>query len=150
MSQSLADVCIHLTFSTYLRRLYLDADSRRTLFPYMIGILRNLGATVLQIGGADEHVHVLFRMPKNIALMNLIQQLKGSSSRFLKTEGTKHRAFSWQAGYCAISVSPRAVENVIRYIANQEKHHRTESFQQEFLRMLREENMPFDETHLWD
>lgn len=150
MAQSLADVCIHLTFSTIMRRLYLDGESRARLFPYINTILKNLGATVLQIGGADEHVHILFRLPKDIPLMKIIQNVKGTSSRFLKTLGAKHRVFAWQAGYCAFSVSPRSLDSVIRYIANQEKHHRTESYQQEVLRMLKEANMEFDENYLWD
>ena len=150
MPQSLTDVCIHLTFSTFQRRLFLDAPSRENLFPYMTGIISNLGGSVLGIGGADEHVHILLRMPKHISVMDLVRHVKGASSRFLKTSGTKHRVFSWQAGYCALSVSAGDTERIIRYIANQERHHRTESYQQEILRMLRDSGTNFNEKYLWD
>ncbi|MFZ1728595.1 MAG: transposase [Bacteroidota bacterium] len=150
MAQSLSDVYIHLTFSTYLRRLYLDAESRSLIFPYVVTILKNLRAPVLQIGGADEHIHILFRLPKDARLMDLIRIVKSDATKFLKTKGVKHQNFGWQAGYCALSVSPRSIDTVIRYISNQEKHHRTESYQDEVLRMLRESNTDFDERYLWD
>jgi REP element-mobilizing transposase RayT len=150
MAQSLSDIYIHLTFSTYLRRLHLDMESRNNVFAYINGIMKNLHAAVLQIGGVEDHIHILFRLPKDIALMDIIRNVKGSSSKMLRSGGLKHRTFAWQAGYCAISVSPRAVDVVTRYIANQEKHHLTESYKEELLRMLREANMDFDERYLWD
>ncbi|MFZ1730654.1 MAG: IS200/IS605 family transposase [Bacteroidota bacterium] len=145
MAHAFSDIYIHLTFSTYRRHLYLGKDARDFIFPYMIGIMNNLNAPVLRIGGADEHVHILFRMPKDRTLMELIMKVKANSSRHIKTKGTDCEIFSWQEGYCAISVSPSAVDRVSRYIDNQEKHHQTRSYRDEILSMLRNGNINLDE-----
>ena len=150
MAQSLSQIYIHLTFSTFMRKEDLDAEARNTIIPYIAGILKNQGAPALQIGGADDHLHILFRMPKDKTLMNLIQLLKKDSSKFIKTKGAKYASFRWQRGYCGISVSPPILPRVIRYIKNQEKHHRTKSYREEVLRMLNDAGIEYDERYLFD
>jgi putative transposase len=150
MAQSLSQVYIHLTFSTYLREECLDAEARNTIIPYMSGIMNNLGAPALTIGGWYDHLHVLFRMPKDKTLMNLIQILKKDSSRFIKTTGNRYSKFKWQKGYCAISVSPSVLPRVIRYIQNQEQHHRHKSYREEVLRIVKAAGIDYDERFLFD
>ena len=128
----------------------LHKETRDSIFPFIAGILKNLRAHMLQIGGTDDHVHILFRMPKDIALMQIIMKIKANSSRFVKGLDGNHDSFCWQSGYYAVAVPPSAVERVKLYISNQEQHHRTESYQKELLRMLREEGVKFDEERLWD
>jgi putative transposase len=150
MAHSLSQVFIHLNFSTDCRRLYLDKEIRDRVFPYIAGILKNLQASVLKIGGADEHIHILFRLPKDISLMQIIMKVKSNSSRFIKGLDGNHDSFAWQSGYYAVGVPPSALENVKRYIGNQEQHHMTESYRAEVMRRLREDNVDFDEEKLWD
>ena len=150
MAQSLSEIYIHLSFSTYLRRLYLKADARNIIIPYIAGIMKKLGAPALKIGGGDEHLHILFRMPKDKSLMAILQIIKRDSSIFIKTQGSKHSRFRWQAGYYGVSVSPSGLPRVMRYIENQERHHRTESYREEVLGMLKSANIEYDERLLWD
>ena len=150
MAQSLSSIYVHLTFSTSGRRLYLDEHVRNIVFPYIVGIMKHKHAPVLEIGGADEHLHILFRLPKDIALMHLIRIVKQESSKHIKQVMPGSRLFAWQTGYCALSVSPSGVESVRRYIRNQERHHRTRSYRDEVLRMLRDSGTDYDERYLWD
>lgn len=150
MGQSLTQIYIHCTFCTYFREEVLDAELRENVIPYMAGIMKNLGAPALQIGGWMEHIHILFRMPKDKALMSILQQVKKDSSKFIKKQGDQYKNFKWQAGYFGVSVSPPGLERVISYIKNQEQHHRRRSYRDEVLEAAKAAGIEFDEHTLFD
>ncbi len=150
MSQSLANNLIHLIFSTKNREPLLLLEIRPTLFAYQSGILKQLESPSLVIGGVADHVHVLFCLSNNYALSKVIEELKKASSKWLKTQGNVFRNFYWQAGYGAFSVSQSNVEEVRRYIEQQEEHHRTKTFQEELVSFLKKHEMQYNETYLWD
>ena len=114
----------------------------------MAGILRNLGCDPIKIRGTADHVHIVSALSRTISLADLIQRLKGASSKVLKEKGI--RQFSWQNGYGAFSVSESNVKSVAAYVENQEEHHRTLTFQEEFRAFLKKHRIPFDERYLWD
>lgn len=148
MPQSLANVLVHLVFSTKDRTPYLTSDIRRELFPYMGGVLRNIECPVLQIGGVEDHVHILLRLSRTISLAQLVEKTKTSTSKWIKTKGPAD--FAWQAGYGAFSVQQNETDRVIRYLQGQEEHHRTVSFQDELRGLLNEAGLAFDERYMWD
>ena len=136
MSQSLARLLVHSVFSTKERRPFVRSEEVRTeIYAYIAGILRNLQSPSIIIGGAEDHIHILSALSKNVALSELIGRIKGSSSKRLKEKGS--HGFAWQNGYGAFSVSESQVAAVTAYIANQAEHHRQFSFQDEVRQLLK-------------
>ena len=150
MPQSLSQLYVHLTFSTKHREPFILAPLRAELYPYLATVLTNAGSPAIKVGGTSDHVHALFRLSKNSSLAGVVEEIKTSSSKWIKTKGRALTNFYWQSGYGGFSVSPSNVEKVAEYIANQEKHHRAMSFQEEYRRMLESHGVEFDERYVWD
>ncbi len=151
MPQSLAQIYLHLVFSTKDRRPFLqNAELRDELHNYLGGICRNLDAPSLIIGGVEDHVHLLCRFSRTLTVADLIRDLKRDSSKWIKTKDTSVAVFDWQSGYGAFSVSPAHVEALKAYIANQEEHHRSVTFQDEFRRLCQKYGVTLDERYTWD
>jgi REP element-mobilizing transposase RayT len=150
MSQSLSKNLIHLIYSTKDRAPCFDRDVGPRLWAYQAGILKEWDSPALVIGGVSDHVHALFSLSKNHALAKVIEEVKKGSSKWLKTQASQFRDFHWQAGYGAFSVSESNVQEVRRYIEQQEEHHRVRSFKDEFLAFLERHGIPYDERYLWD
>jgi REP element-mobilizing transposase RayT len=108
------------------------------------------GARPLIVGGVADHVHVLTHLPKTLLVPDALRVLKTNSSRWVHERFPARAAFAWQAGYAAFSVSQSGVEDVRRYVADQEAHHRTLSFQDEYRAFLRRHAIEFDERYMWD
>ncbi len=151
MSQSLTQVYLHLVFATKHRKPFLrDDELREHTHAYLTGTCNNLDSPSLIVGGVEDHVHVLCRQSKNIALKTLVGELKRESSKWVKTENPPLSEFYWQAGYGAFSISPSHVQALIEYIANQQEHHKSESFQDEFRRLCKKYGLEIDERYVWD
>jgi REP element-mobilizing transposase RayT len=148
--QSLGKNLIHLIYSTKDREPCLSPEILAGVFKYKAGILKEWKSPALLIGGAADHVHILFGLSKNHALAKVIEEVKKGSSKWMKTPGPGFRDFHWQAGYGAFSVSQSHVEQVRRYIELQEERHRTRSFQEEFLAFLNRYEMEYDERFIWE
>jgi putative transposase len=151
MSQSLAQIYLHIVYSTRDRHPFLsDPEVRNEAHRFLGGHCNKLECPNLCVGGVADHVHVLCRLGRTISVADLIKELKRESSQWLKTKSADLADFFWQSGYGAFSVSPSHVEDLRRYIANQEEHHRTESFQDEFRRLLTKYGLTWDERYVWD
>ncbi len=151
MPQSLAQIYVHLVFSTKDRRPFLQEPTLRAeAHHYLGGTCNHLGCPVLCVGGVADHVHILCRLGRNIAIADLVKELKRDSSLWVKTKAAALGDFYWQSGYGAFSVSPGHVEPLRGYIARQEEHHRAETFQDEFRRLLRKYGLAWDERYVWD
>jgi REP-associated tyrosine transposase len=119
MSQSLVKNLVHLTFSTKGRALLIKDDVRNQLHKYMKGVFREWDCPAIEINSVEDHAHALFCLSKNIAMKKIVEEVKRSSSRWIKSKGIGYRNFYWQAGYGAFSIGQSAVPTVIRYIENQ-------------------------------
>ena len=150
MSQSLANIIVHLVFSTKHRRQLLRDDERDQLHAYIAGVVRNHDCQLLQINSVRDHVHILFAQSKNHAPARIVEQVKTSSSAWLKTLGPYYADFAWQTGYGEFSVSPIDAEAVREYIRNQPEHHKHEDFQTEYRRFCQKNHKPLDEHYAWD
>jgi putative transposase len=151
MPQSLAQIYLHIAFSTKDRRPHLgDASIRSELHQYLGGTCNNLDCPILRVGGVDDHVHLLCRLGRTISVANLVKELKRESSQWLKAKAPELQEFFWQNGYGAFSVSPSHVDALITYIAKQEEHRRKETFQEEFRRLLTKYHLEWDERYVWD
>jgi putative transposase len=151
VSQSLANILLHIIFSTKQRVPSLAThDVREAMNGYLVGTLRNLGCPSIIVGCARDHVHILCNLSRTLTVAQLLEETKKSSSVWIKTQNEALREFHWQGGYGAFSVSQSNVEAVTRYIAGQEQHHRTMSFQDEFRLFLKRHGVTFDERYVWD
>jgi len=138
MSQSLVQVYVHIVFSTKHRIPFLkDENFRSRTHRYLAGICKNLKSPALIVGGVEDHAHLLCRLGKTIEIADLIRDLKRDSSKWVKVEQPQLSDFHWQQGYGAFSISPSHIDDLKRYIANQQHHHQKESFPDEFRRLCK-------------
>ncbi len=150
MSQSLIDIPLHLVFSTKERTPWIQPDIEEELYQYISGVCRNIGCTVIKINGVEDHIHVLALLGRTITISKLISEIKSNSSRWIKSKGDQYKDFSWQGGYGGFAVSRRNIESAKKYLLLQKEHHKTVTFKEEFLAMLKQAQVPYDEKFLWD
>ena len=148
MSNTYTSLNYHIVFSTKNREPWLREDIRERLWPYLGGIARENGMKALEIGGVADHVHLLLSIPASMALSKAVQLIKGGSSHWMKETFPKVTGFAWQDGYGAFTVSPSQLDAVREYIRNQEEHHRTKSFAEEYRAFLERHQVEFDERFL--
>jgi len=147
MSHSYAQNHIHLVFSTKHREKLLPRDFLPRLWAYTAAICKNHDLLTFAIGGMEDHIHLLFRLPPTISLANAVTLVKSNSSKWIREQGKR---FAWQEGYGAFSVSSSNVAAVIRYIDTQEVHHRKLGFEDEFIALLKKHRVPFDPKYVFD
>jgi REP element-mobilizing transposase RayT len=115
----------------------------------MGGILRNKKGKLLAAGGVEDHVHVYTSLPATLSIAQAAGALKANSSRWIHETFTKSQSFHWQDGYGAFTVSKSNEQAVIRYINNQQEHHRRRTFQEEFRELLNKHSIHYEERYLW-
>ena len=151
MAQSLSNLLVHITFSTKERRPFLaDLTQRAAMHRYLGAVSARLDCPVIRVGGVADHVHCLARQSRTIAVAEWVKELKRASSQWAKTQSASLRAFHWQAGYGAFSVSQSLSHKVEQYIEGQEEHHRRFDFQTEFRKLLDAHGVAYDERYVWD
>lgn len=150
MPQSLAHVLVHLVFSTKNRAPVLTSEIRAELHPYLSVVLNNDGCASIRVGGVEDHVHLFFALSRTRTISQVVENVKTSSSKWLKTKGAALANFHWQSGYGIFSVSQSHADAVTEYIFRQEEHHGSETFQQELRRLFEEERTAYDERFVWD
>ena len=151
MPQSLARVVIHLVFSTKLRTPWLkDAAIRTELCAYCATVLQNMDCPPILINAVEDHVHILTNLSRKLAIAEVVEKVKTSTSAWIKRKSASYHDFYWQAGYGVFSVSESNVDDVRAYVANQEEHHRRLSFQDEYRALCRKHSLEVDERYVWD
>lgn len=149
MSHTYTSVLIHAVFSTKDRGNSLSRKLRDRLWPYLTGIARKNGMLALAAGGTDNHVHVLLSLPSTMPVAKAMQLVKGGSSKWIHETFPTHADFAWQEGYGAFSVSISAMDETVAYINGQEEHHRTRSFEEEYVEFLGKHGIEYDERYVW-
>ncbi len=150
MSQSLSKVYVHITFSTKNRKNLIDENIKNKLFEYLGGICKKLECNPVKVGGHKNHIHILCILSKKITQIKLLEEVKKSSSKWIKTQSTKYSNFYWQDGYGIFSVNPYEIDVVEKYIENQEDHHKSKSFQDEYRAFIKKYEVEYDERYVWD
>jgi putative transposase len=137
----------HAIFSTKNRFPFIAKNWRASLHEYLGGCIRGLGGVPLQIGGVTDHVHLLVGLKAIHAPADVIREIKKASTSWIRE--SIDAKFQWQEGYGAFTVSRRDLQSVVTYITSQEEHHRTKSFQEEYVDFLVEQGIEYDERYLW-
>jgi putative transposase len=150
MAQSLAKLLVHMTFSTKGRYPFLTPAVQPELHAYVAAVLKSCESPAVIVNSVADHVHVLCLLSKRWAVCDVIERVKTGTSKWIKTKANDLRAFHWQNGYGAFSVSQSQVAGVTEYIAGQKEHHRRMTFEEELRALLRRHEMEFDEQYVWD
>ncbi len=138
----------HIVFTPKHRSPILEKSNRHILFKYITGILSNKKCHLYQINGVEDHIHILTHVHPTISLSNLVKDIKVASSLFIKSENLFPLFQEWQVGYGGFSCSFKDKEILIKYIANQEEHHKKLDYKEELISLLKEHGISFDEKYL--
>jgi REP element-mobilizing transposase RayT len=141
---------IHLVWSTRKREATIADGFRSRVWAYIGGIIRHCGGVGLITGGTADHIHVYADYPKTIALSQFVNKIKSNSSKWINEERLASEPFHWQSGYGAFSVGRSGDRALQEYIRNQEEHHRTMTFDEEYVRLLRCHDIAFDSRYVLD
>jgi len=150
MPQSLTQNYIHLVWSTKNGEPIIEKSIQKQLWAYMSQTLNNMECYSLKIGGTEDHIHILCLLSKTMSHAKVVEKVKSSSSKWIKSNGVQFQNFYWQRGYGAFSVNPRQIDIVVKYILNQEAHHKKKTFQEEYRAFLKKYKTKFDEKYVWD
>jgi putative transposase len=148
MPQSFVQIYVHFVFHTKNNLQLIRPEIEVELYSYLGGILRNYKSNPIQIGGTSDHIHILCTLPKTMAPADLLEEVKKSSSKWIKTKGPHYHNFYWQDGYGGFSVSNYGVDTVKKYILNQKKHHEKLSFTDEYKTLLDAYGIDYEERFL--
>jgi putative transposase len=140
----------HIVFSTKDRLPLIKEEFREELYRYVGGIIRAEGGAQLEIGGVADHVHILAKIKPAIAVSEMLAKVKANSSKWANDHKMQLRKFGWQEGYAAFSVSESQAPAVREYIRYQEEHHRKQTYQEEFVALLKRHEIEYDPRYLWD
>jgi REP element-mobilizing transposase RayT len=150
MPQSLSYVLVHLIFSTKERRPLLNDAIRGEMHAYLASVLNSSDNTCVRIGGVADHVHIALFVARTESISKVMERLKVSSSKWIKTKGPEFAKFGWQRGYAAFSVGLGDRTALVSYIDAQATHHQRRDFQEEMRAMFKKYGVEFDERFVWD
>lgn len=149
MAHTYVSNLVHVIWSTKERRKAITGELQQRLWPYIAGIVRTNNIPALAIGGTAHHLHALLSIPSIMALAKAVQLIKGGSSKWVHGAFAQMRAFDWQEGYGAFSVNLSAKDSTTEYIQNQAAHHRTRTFEEEFLAILKKHGIAYGPKYVW-
>jgi len=154
MSRSMANtytqIYIHIVFTVEGRQNLIRKEYKEELHKYITGITQNKGQKVIAINSMPDHIHILIGMRPNVALSDLVRDIKANSSKFINEKNWVMGRFNWQEGFGAFSYSHSQLDTVVNYIKNQEKHHSRKSFKDEYLGILRKFNVEYDTKYVFN
>jgi REP element-mobilizing transposase RayT len=141
-------ILYQIVFSTKRRERTLDKEKRPALFQYIWGILKNKKCHLYRLNGVEDHLHIVTHLHPSVALADLVKDIKVASSAYIKAQHLFEHFDGWQDGYAAFTYSIEAKDNLIEYVKNQEEHHKTKTFREELVELLKEHGVEFDEKYL--
>ena len=149
MANTYSQIYIQVVFAVNGRLSLIRPEFKEEAYKYMTGIVRNNGQKLIAINGMSDHVHILIGLKPAMALSDLVRDIKADSSNFINKKKWVRGGFSWQEGCGAFSYGHSQLDTIIRYIQNQEQHHRRRSFKDEYLAWLKKFDIPFEEKYVF-
>ena len=150
MAGTFSQIYIQYVFAVKGRENLLQKPWREDVFKYMTGIIKEKGQKPIIINGVSDHVHIFVGLKPSMNISELVRDIKNNSSKFINEQRYLNKKFSWQEGYGAFSYAQSQIDNVYKYIANQEAHHQKKTFRQEYLDFLKQYEVDFNEKFLFD
>ena len=150
MANTFSQIYIQTVFAVSNRLSLITPPFKEDLFKYITGIVTNQGQKLISINGMPDHVHILIGLRPAIALADLVREIKADSTNFINKNKWVHGRFAWQEGYGAFSYGHSQLDEIIRYVQNQEKHHKRRTFKDEYLTLLRKFDIAFEHKYVFD
>ncbi len=150
MANTYTQLLIHSVFAVKYRKAVLEKEWRQEVFGYIGASLEQMGHKCHIVNGVEDHVHLLFGMKPTLSISDTMRDIKANSSKWLNETGKLETRFHWQDGYSAFAVSRTHKDAVYRYIQNQEAHHSKTTFRNEYLTLLKKNEIPFDERWIFE
>jgi putative transposase len=150
MANTYTQIYLHIVFAVHGRQSIIPKRHKEELHKYITGIIHNKKQKLIAINSMPDHVHILVGMTPNVALSDLVRDIKANSSAFINERRWVTGKFSWQEGFGAFSYSHSQLDAVVNYIHNQEKHHSTKPFRQEYIEFLERFHVPYDKRYVFD
>jgi len=151
MASNLTELLYHCIWSTKGREKLIFPAIEKDVWSIIAATATRNEMHVIRAGGVEDHVHVLSHIPKTMSVSDAMKRLKGGASKYINEQGLLDggQKFGWQDGYGAFTVSKSNVPAVVKYIATQREHHRTQTFKEEFVAFLKRHEIDYDPEHLW-
>ncbi|GAA5219784.1 IS200/IS605 family transposase [Membranihabitans marinus] len=149
-SGTFTQLYIHLIFAVKHRQNLILNYWEEELKKYITGIINVKGEKLLAINNVKDHIHILIRIRPSCCLSDLVREIKKSSNAWINKNRFVKGKFEWQEGYGAFSCSHYSIDNVINYIEQQKEHHKRISFKEEYITFLKNNNIEFDDSHLFN
>ena len=149
MANTFTQIYIQIVFAVQGRQCLIPRDRKEEFYKYTTGIVKKRGQKLIAINGMPDHVHVFVGMTPTVSLSDLVRDIKAGSSGFINEKKWIHGRFNWQEGFGAFSYSHSQMDQVVKYIQNQEEHHRRKSFKKEYLEMLKAFAVEYNERYLF-
>ncbi len=150
MPQSLSNILLHLVFSTKNRKPLILPELEAELYAYIAAIHKHMACPLLKIGGTNNHLHILCRLERVVTVSKLLEEVKKSSSKWIKSKDDRLAGFAWQVGYGAFSIGMSNAPALEAYIARQKTRHQEQSFEDEYRALLTKYRVEWDEKYVWD
>jgi putative transposase len=150
MANTYTQMYIQIVFAVKRRQNLIQKKWKDELNKYICGIVNGKGQKVYAIGGVEDHIHILVSIKPNIAISDLVRDIKANSSKWINENEFVRGKFQWQEGFGAFSYAQSQLDNVIAYINNQEQHHQKKTFKDEYLTLLQKFDIEYDEKYLFD
>jgi len=148
MANTFTQIYLHLVFAVQNRISLIKPEWKVELYKYITGIVQNNGHKLIAINGVPNHLHIAVGYKPHQLIPDLLQDIKGYSSKWVNEKKFVRGKFNWQEGYGAFSFSHSQIDRVVKYINNQEQHHKKQTFREEYIQLLKNYNIPFDEKYI--
>jgi putative transposase len=149
VANTFSQVYIQTVFAVEGRLSLIKPEFKEGLYKYITGIVKNQSQKLISINGMPDHIHILIGLRPAMALADLVREIKADSTNHINKNKWVHGRFNWQEGYGAFSYGHSQLDTIIRYIQNQEQHHRRRSFKYEYLKLLRKYDIAFDDKYVF-
>ena len=150
MANTYSQMYVQVVIVVKFREALIQKKWKDELYKYITGIVTNKGQKMLRINGVENHIHMLLNIQPNIALSDLMSDVKANSTKWINDQGFCKHSFRWQEGFGAFTYSISQIDNVINYIDNQEERHKTKTFKSEYLSLLKNFEVDYKEEYLFD
>lgn len=148
MANTYTKIYLHIVFAVQNRNSLIQPEWKDELYKYITGIIKNNGHKLIAINGTPDHLHIAIGYKPHQLIPDLLQDIKGDSSKWINKNKIIRGKFNWQAGYGAFSFSHSHLDAVIKYINNQEKHHKKKTFREEYIELLKRYDVEYDEKYI--
>ncbi len=150
MLNTYSQMYVQVVIVVKFRKSLIHKSWKDELYKYITGIVTNKGQKLLRINGVENHVHILLNIKPNLALSDLVKDIKVNSTNWINDRGFNDAKFQWQEGFGAFTYSISQLDNVIKYIENQEEHHKKQSFKEEYILFLKNFEIEYKDEYLFD